>query len=179
MSLLTKKPPVSGYAMLGAQAKSAAMQAVPAAFNATTTAANQAVPLARSAGTSVRQGADGPAALLDQLDAHQRVVVKEGSRRRHVGADAANDRGEVHDDIRARFGEGRADRIAFAQVTLRRTRGEHGRDVAVGELFKHLRTEEPRSAGDENALAGQQIHLRMVSTARPPSRGSRRRAGSA
>ena len=62
MSLLTKKPPVSGYAMLGAQAKSAAMQAVPAAFNATTTAANQAVPMARSAGTSVRQGADGAVA---------------------------------------------------------------------------------------------------------------------
>jgi hypothetical protein len=62
VSLLTKKPPVSGYAMLGAQAKSAAMQAMPAAVNATTTVANQAMPLARNAGTSVRQGADGAVA---------------------------------------------------------------------------------------------------------------------
>lgn len=65
MSLLTRKPPVSSYAMFGAQAKSAARQAVPAAINATTTAAQQAapiarqaMPLARNAGASVKQGAD-------------------------------------------------------------------------------------------------------------------------
>lgn len=52
--------------MLGAQAKSAARQAVPAAVSATTNAAHQAVPvarqavpLARNASTSVKHGADG------------------------------------------------------------------------------------------------------------------------
>lgn len=56
MSLLTRKPPAAGYLMLGEQARSAARQAIPAAVNATTTAAHQAAPLAKTAGQSVRQG---------------------------------------------------------------------------------------------------------------------------
>jgi hypothetical protein len=66
VSLLTRKPPASGYAALGAQAKTAARQAVPVAVNAKNAAAQQvapiarqAVPLARSAGQSVKQGTDG------------------------------------------------------------------------------------------------------------------------
>ena len=63
MSLLMKKAPPSGYAALGAQAKSAARQAIPAAVNATNAAAapiaRQAVPLAKNAGLSVKQGTDG------------------------------------------------------------------------------------------------------------------------
>lgn len=65
MSVLTRKPPASGYAMLSEQAKSAARQAIPAAVNATSTAAQQAapiarqaMPMARNAGMSVRQGTD-------------------------------------------------------------------------------------------------------------------------
>lgn len=67
MSLLTRKAPPSGYAALGAHAKSAARQAIPAAVvNAKNAAAQQAapiarqaVPLAKSAGHSVKQGTDG------------------------------------------------------------------------------------------------------------------------
>jgi hypothetical protein len=66
VSLLMKKAPPSGYAVLGAQAKSAARQAIPAAVNATNAAAQQAapiarqaVPLAKNAGQSVKQGTDG------------------------------------------------------------------------------------------------------------------------
>jgi len=66
VSLMTRKPPASGYAALGAQAKTAARQASTAAVNATSTAAQQAapiarqaVPLARSAGQSVKQSTDG------------------------------------------------------------------------------------------------------------------------
>lgn len=62
MSLLMKKAPPSGYVALGAQAKSAARQAIPAAVNATNAAAQQAAPIARqakNAGLSVKQGADG------------------------------------------------------------------------------------------------------------------------
>jgi hypothetical protein len=63
VSLLMKKAPPSGYAALGAQAKSAARQAIPAAVNATNAAAapiaRQAVPLAKNAGLSVKQGTDG------------------------------------------------------------------------------------------------------------------------
>lgn len=66
MSLMTRKPSANGYAALGAQAKTAARQAIPAAVNATNSAAQQAapiakqaVPLAKSAGQSVKQGTDG------------------------------------------------------------------------------------------------------------------------
>src|SRR5215475_8450700 len=62
---MTRKQPPGGYAMLGAQAKSAAQQAIPAAVNATNAAAQQAVPfarqavpLAKNAGQSVRHGTD-------------------------------------------------------------------------------------------------------------------------
>lgn len=59
MSVLTKKPQATGYAMLSEQARSAARQAIPAAKNATSTAAQQAAPIARQAKTvslSVREG---------------------------------------------------------------------------------------------------------------------------
>ncbi len=66
MSLMTRKPPASGYAALSAQAKTAAKQASTAAVNATNNAAQQAVPIARqavpmakTAGQSVKQGTDG------------------------------------------------------------------------------------------------------------------------
>jgi hypothetical protein len=66
VSLLTRKPPPSGYAALGAQAKTAARQAVPVAVNAKNAAAQQvapiaskAVPLAKNAGQTVKQGTDG------------------------------------------------------------------------------------------------------------------------
>src|SRR5215472_4371159 len=53
---MTKKPPATGYVMLGEQARSAARQAIPVAKNATAAAAQQAAPLAKTAGQSVRQG---------------------------------------------------------------------------------------------------------------------------
>ena len=63
MSLLTRKPPATGYVMLTEQARSAARQAIPVAMNATSTAAQQAgpiarqaVPMAKTAGQSVLQG---------------------------------------------------------------------------------------------------------------------------
>ena len=66
MSLMTRKPQLSGYAAVSEQAKSAARQASAAAVNAGNAAAQQAaplakqaVPLARNAGLSVKQGADG------------------------------------------------------------------------------------------------------------------------
>jgi hypothetical protein len=66
VSLMTRKPQLSGYAAVSEQAKSAARQASAAAVNAGNAAAQQAaplakqaVPLARNAGLSVKQGTDG------------------------------------------------------------------------------------------------------------------------
>jgi hypothetical protein len=61
VSLLTRKPPVSDTTSLSEYARLAVQQAKPTAVNATS-AAQQAVPLARTAGTSMRQGADGAVA---------------------------------------------------------------------------------------------------------------------
>jgi predicted RecA/RadA family phage recombinase len=57
VSLLTKKHQSDGLAGFRGQAVSAARQAVPTVRNATSAAAQQAGPLAKSAGTSVKQGA--------------------------------------------------------------------------------------------------------------------------
>jgi hypothetical protein len=59
VSLLSRKQPVNDVHGFGGHAMSAARQAMPAAMNATSMAAQQAVPLAKTAGAGVRQGADG------------------------------------------------------------------------------------------------------------------------
>ena len=41
----------------------------------------------------------GQPRLLDELDAHDRVVVEVAAGVRHVGADAADDRGQVDDHV--------------------------------------------------------------------------------
>jgi hypothetical protein len=61
VSILTRKPQPTGYALLSEQARSAARQAIPAAVTATQQAgpiARQAVPMAKNAGLSVKQGTD-------------------------------------------------------------------------------------------------------------------------
>jgi hypothetical protein len=55
VSLLTRKPSATGYAMLGEQARSSVRQAIPVAVNAT----HQAAPLARNAGMSMKHGTEG------------------------------------------------------------------------------------------------------------------------
>ena len=48
------------------------------------------------------------AGLLHELDAHDRVLVEEAARVLPVGADPADDGGEVDDEVRPAVGEGRA-----------------------------------------------------------------------
>jgi hypothetical protein len=62
VSLLRNKQPVTYSGMISDQARNVATQAMPAARNAGTLAAQQAVPLARNAGTSMKQGADSAVA---------------------------------------------------------------------------------------------------------------------
>jgi hypothetical protein len=62
VSILSRKSPVPEATSYAEQAKLAVRQAVPYAVNATTSAAQQAAPLARNAGMSVKQGADGAVA---------------------------------------------------------------------------------------------------------------------
>ena len=67
----------------------------------------------------------GQPRLLHQLDAHDRVLVEEAARVVAVGADAADDRGEVDDDVRPgrRPARGRSP-ASFAQVVLGAARDE-------------------------------------------------------
>jgi len=83
------------------------------------------------------------AAFLDQLYAHQRVLIEERARRRHVGTDAADNRGEMNDDLRPRVGEHATNRVPFTQIALCRARRIDARDVVLRDLIDHTRTEEP------------------------------------
>ena len=51
---------------------------------------------------------------LDQLDAHDGVVVEEAAGIVAVGADAADDGGQVNDDLRTMFGEEALDSVDCA-----------------------------------------------------------------
>ena len=83
----------------------------------------------------------GQPALLDQLDAHDRVVVEELAGGGHVRADPADDGGEVDDDLGRVSASACADRVAVAQVVLGRARREH---LGCAALRSRSRTRPPR-----------------------------------
>ena len=86
----------------------------------------------------LRVGADGPdrdelldageARGLDQLDAHDRVLVEEPARVLAVGADPADDGREVDDDVGPTVGERPLDVGAATQVVVAAAGDEDVRD---------------------------------------------------
>ena len=112
----------------------------------------------------------GQARLLHELDAHDRVVVEEAARVLAVGADAADDGGEVDDDVGPAVGEGAVDPVARAQVVVARCGARRRRSApAASRRRDDGPAEEAGAAGDHDAAARPEVAHR----AGVPRRGAR------
>ena len=108
--------------------------------------------------------------LLDQLEAHDRVVVEEAARMHPVRADAADDGRGVDDAVGPRVGEAARDRAGLAQVDVLRARGEQRRGALAFQARDEMAPEEAAAAGDEDAASGPEAH---GGPARGPAAASR------
>ena len=86
----------------------------------------------------------GQARLLDQLDAHDRVLVEVAAGIGHVGADAADHRGEVYHHVGTGVREHANDVLAFGEVVLGAPRHE---DVLGSASLKLLDDEPAQESG--------------------------------
>ena len=94
---------------------------------------------------------DDPAGL-DQLDAHDGVLVEEAPGGREVGADASNHRCQVDHGIGTEVLEHPVDRCALTQVVVTAPDG-YGTGSMRGEFLAHVAAEEASSPGDQDRLA--------------------------
>ena len=111
----------------------------------------------------------GGACLLHDHRAHHHVFVEEPAGRLPVGADAADDRGEMNDDLRFEIGVHAADVRLVRQVVVRFAgRGERTA-VAPRECSHHMAAEKTVAAGDEDALASKITHSSIIRSPIPRS----------
>ncbi len=91
--------------------------------------------------------------LLDDLDAHDRVVIEERSRIVPVRSDAANPSGEVNDQIRPLVFVHSCDVGLLGQVVLGAREGE---DLGLQRLYEanHLPAKKAVAPGHRDALSG-------------------------
>ena len=98
-------------------------------------------------------GDPGDPAGLQQLDAHERVLVEEPARLVPVGADPADHRGQVHDRVGAGVGQHPVDLGPPAQVVAGPAEGEHLGAVAL-QLGGDVAAEEAGAPGHDDGGAG-------------------------
>ena len=97
-------------------------------------------------------------AVLHRERAHHQVVVEEAAGILAVRADAADDRGEVDDDVRAMVVEETAD-IGFArQVVVLLARDDELRTPSCLKRGHDVRAEKAGAAGDGDALVSKIQH---------------------
>src|SRR5690606_29384645 len=94
------------------------------------------------------------AGLLDQLNAHDRVVVKKPAGVVAVGPDAADDGRGVDDDVGAGVVKDLDDGGFFAKVVIGRAGDEDVGRAAFLELADDVAPEEAAAAGDHEPLPG-------------------------
>ena len=139
-------------------------------------------------GRELRVGADGAdldelgdagqTGLLHQLDAHDRVLVEEATRVLAIGADAADDGGEVDDDVRPAVGQGPVDAVGRPQVVVAAARDEDVGDAGGAQAANDRSAEEPGPAGDHDPAAGQRRHPATGLISRSGSSPASRRSAS-
>ena len=90
-------------------------------------------------------------ALLQQLRAHHEVLVKELARMLLVGADAADDCGQVDDDVRPRVAIRAPHRLGIHQVVRSTARNEDLAGVHGAQSLHDEGADESRATGDHHA----------------------------
>ena len=97
------------------------------------------------------------ARLLHELDAHDRVLVEEAARVLAVGADAADDGGQVDDQVRMAVVERPPDAVRRAQVVLGAARHEDVRRASRLESRDDARAQEAGAARDHHAATHPEV----------------------
>ena len=109
-----------------------------------------------------------PTGVLERQGAHLQVVVEETSRVLAIGADAADNRREVNDDVRLDVGVQPLHRRLVGQVVLRLPRRDDVPAAAALELGDDVPAEKAAAAGHDDALRGEITHEpRLPAGARP------------
>src|SRR5262249_11366776 len=96
--------------------------------------------------------------VLHQLDTHDRIIVKKPAGVGPIGADSADDGGEMNHEARFVLPVQTDDGIAIAQIVISRTRNEDVLPAAFPQLPNDVGAEEARASGDNNAMVGPTGH---------------------
>ena len=113
--------------------------------------------------------------LLDQMDAHHRVVVEELSRMHPIRADAADHCSSVDDQIRPSASEKIAHVLRLSKVDLARMRYEEPCRPPLFELAAKKTAEKSAAAGQKDAATLPKVGHRLLRCA---SSAARRRSAS-
>ena len=92
------------------------------------------------------------------MRAHHQVVVEELTGPLAVGADAADDGGEMDDERRPGVAVDADHLRLIAQVVFAVRRREDGRAVLLLELADHVAAEETSASGNQDALCAPETH---------------------
>ena len=95
------------------------------------------------------------AARLDELDAHDGVVVEEAAWIGAVGADASDDRGEMDDDLWAVLLEQTFDVRSGSEIVVFAPGHKDVIAALFSQLFDEVRAEESGAAGHDQMLLPQ------------------------
>jgi hypothetical protein len=96
--------------------------------------------------------------LLDQLDAHDGVFVEELPGMIAIGADPADNRGQVQDQCWLRVFEQAGDGAAIPQIAVPRSGNDNVGATPCLETLDDEGAEKPCAAGDNDSLIFPEIH---------------------
>src|SRR5512145_3103579 len=91
--------------------------------------------------------------LLDELDAHDGVVVEEPAWVLSVGADTTDRRRQVDDDVRAAIGQEPRHLVALAEIAVAAAGGDDLFRPRVAKPGDDARAEESSAPGDQYPAA--------------------------
>src|SRR5258708_34496387 len=122
----------------------------------------------------------GQARFLDELNAHDGVLIEKASGMELVRTDAANDRGGVDDQVRLLRREISADRRGIAKVELRLSRREDRRRLLTHQpLAEEAAQEAPTTGQEDSFVSPEPAHVTTSAGIGPrPSCSARRKSES-
>src|SRR5947209_12372261 len=116
--------------------------------------------------------------VLDELDAHDRVLVEKTPRVLAVRTDPADHRGEVEHHLGALAAHQRVDRTGVRQIAVAAARHHDLLAAAAAQHLHDRRAEKPRAARDQHPFSAKLLRPKVVHFGSAwPSRTHRPAAG--
>jgi hypothetical protein len=102
---------------------------------------------------------------LDELDAHDCVVVEEAARVGTIGADSTHDRGQVNQNLRSMFNEQALNGFNAGEIVVGVNRNEGITAPHLRESLDEMVSEEPGPTGNHDPLVRKADHECLPSAA--------------